>query len=388
MKKKIQYGLALGGGGTRGAYQAGVAKALKEMKIDIVSVSGTSVGAINGALIVQNDVDKMAELYKNISFNDIFKTEIELDTTKDIFDAKNIFKIIGEYIKNNGLDNTALRDTLEKYLDIEKIYKAKCDFGTLAYSVTDKEGSSCFKKDIPKEEFIDRILASACFPIFKTQKINNEEFLDGGMADVIPINMLIENGLKNIIAVDIEGPGITQNTISKNVNIKLIYPKEDLGGIFEFNKDTIEHNINMGYLDTLKSFNELQGHKYFFSPCEFFKILKKFNVQTIYGLECAAELYEIEKYKVYKFDEFIDILIRRHDAAKRKYTSVKDTFDISNILEKSKELESIINSNLGICIVMDILSIRPTLRNNKLMQKNLYEYFLATDAIKELMNKV
>jgi len=46
------------------------------------------------------------------------------------------------------------------------------------------------------------------------------------------------------------------------------------------------------------------------------------------------------------------------------------------------------NSNLGICIVMDILSIRPTLRNNKLMKRNLYEYFLATDALKELIYKV
>jgi NTE family protein len=72
MRKKVQYGLALGGGGLRGAYQAVVARALKEMNIDIVAVSGTSVGAINGALIVQNDVERMADLYRNITFNDIF----------------------------------------------------------------------------------------------------------------------------------------------------------------------------------------------------------------------------------------------------------------------------------------------------------------------------
>jgi len=388
MRRKIQYGLALGGGGTRGAYQAGVAKALKELNVDIIAVAGTSVGAINGALIVQNDIEKMADLYRNITFRDIFKNDIDLDTTKDIFDVKNIFKIASEYIKNNGLDNTALRETLEKYLDVEKIYKSKCDFGTLAFSVTDKEEYSCFKKEIPKKELIDRILASACFPIFKTQKINNEEFFDGGIADVLPINMLIEKGIKNIIAVDIEGPGITKNIISQEVNIKLIYSKEDLGGLFEFNKETIENNIEMGYLDTLKSFNKLQGHKYFFTPKEFQKMLKKFNVQTIYGLECAADLYEIEKYKIYSFDEFVDIIEKRHDAANRKYNSVKDNFDISNIIEKGKDLENIMNSNLGICIVMDILSIRPTLRNNKLMKRNLYEYFLATDALKELIYKV
>ena len=388
MRKKTQYGLALGGGGTRGAYQAGVAKALKEMKVDIVAVSGTSIGAINGALIVQNSIDKMAALYRNITIKDIFKDDIELDTTKDIFDFKNIFKLIAEYIKNNGLDNTALKETLIKYLDIDKIYRAKCDFGTVAFSVTAQEEAKYFKKDIPKEEFIDRILASACFPIFKAQKINNEEFFDGGIADVIPINMLIEKGIKNIIAVDIEGPGITKNTISKDVYVKLIYSKEDLGGLFEFNKDTIERNITMGYLDTLKSFNELQGHMYYFKPAEFNKMLKRFNVQTIYGLECAAELYEIEKYKIYKFDEFIDLIIKRHDAAYRKYNTVKDSFDIMDIVDKGKGLEEFASNNLGICILMDILSLRPTFRNNKLVKRNLYEYFQATDAIKEIKYKV
>jgi len=388
MKRKIQYGLALGGGGTRGAYQAGVAKALKELAVDIVAVSGTSVGAINGALIVQNSADKIADLYRNITVKDIFKDDIKLDPNKDIFDFKNVFKIIGEYIKNNGLDNTALRETLEKYLDIDKIYKSKCDFGTVAFSLTDKEGVKCFKGDIPKNEFIDRILASSCFPVFKAQKINGEEFFDGGIADVIPINMLIERGLKNIIAVDIEGPGITRNTISMDVNVKLIYSKEDLGGLFEFNKDTIERNINMGYLDTLKSFNELQGHRYFFKPGEFCKILRKFNVQTIYGLECAADIYEAEKYKIYDFDEFVDIIIKRHDAATRKYNSVKDSFDITGIAEKGKGFDEIMNTNLGICVVMDILAVRPTLRNNKIMKKNLYEYFQAADAIKEIMYKV
>jgi len=385
MRKKIQYGLALGGGGTRGAYQVGAAKALKEMGIDIISVSGTSVGAINGALIVQNEVDKLADLYRNITFNDIFKNDIDIDSSKDIFDFKNMFKIAAEYIKNNGLDNTALRETLNKYLDIEKIYKSKCDFGTVAFSLTDKEEVKCFKEDIPKDEFIDRILASSCFPIFKAQKIKDEEFLDGGLADVIPINMLIERGIKNIIAVDIEGPGITRNTISRDANIKLIYSKEDLGGLFEFNKDTIERNMELGYLDTLKSFNELQGHIYFFKPREFHKMLRRFNVQTIYGLECAANIYEVEKHKIYKFDEFIDIVIKRHDAASRKYNTVKDKFDITNIIDKPKGLDEFTDTNLGICVIMDVLSLRPTFRNNKLIKNNLYRYFQATDAMKEIL---
>ena len=45
--------LVLSGGGSRGAYEIGVWKALKTLGIQIDMVMGTSVGAINGAMIVQ-----------------------------------------------------------------------------------------------------------------------------------------------------------------------------------------------------------------------------------------------------------------------------------------------------------------------------------------------
>ena len=46
-----EYGLVLDGGGARGAYQIGAWKALKEAGVKISAVAGTSVGALNGALI-------------------------------------------------------------------------------------------------------------------------------------------------------------------------------------------------------------------------------------------------------------------------------------------------------------------------------------------------
>ena len=46
-----EYGIVLDGGGARGAYQIGAWKALKEAGVKINAVAGTSVGALNGALI-------------------------------------------------------------------------------------------------------------------------------------------------------------------------------------------------------------------------------------------------------------------------------------------------------------------------------------------------
>ena len=56
--------LVLGGGGSRGAYEIGVWQALREMDIDIHIVTGTSIGAINGAAIAQGDYDMAVRMWK------------------------------------------------------------------------------------------------------------------------------------------------------------------------------------------------------------------------------------------------------------------------------------------------------------------------------------
>ena len=45
------FGLVLSGGGARGAYQAGVLKALVELDVQIQAIAGASIGALNGAII-------------------------------------------------------------------------------------------------------------------------------------------------------------------------------------------------------------------------------------------------------------------------------------------------------------------------------------------------
>lgn len=46
--------IVLSGGGARGAYQIGVWKALRELNIKYDIITGTSVGALNGALMIQD----------------------------------------------------------------------------------------------------------------------------------------------------------------------------------------------------------------------------------------------------------------------------------------------------------------------------------------------
>ncbi len=52
------YGLVLEGGGAKGAYHIGAYRALMEEGIEIQGIAGTSVGALNGAILAQGDYEK------------------------------------------------------------------------------------------------------------------------------------------------------------------------------------------------------------------------------------------------------------------------------------------------------------------------------------------
>src|SRR5262245_34888613 len=72
---KATFGIVLAGGGGRGAYQIGCWKKLKELGLDRFSViSGTSVGALNAALIAAGDVPQAVRLWEDLEESKVVKT--------------------------------------------------------------------------------------------------------------------------------------------------------------------------------------------------------------------------------------------------------------------------------------------------------------------------
>lgn len=383
MKKK-DYALALSGGGTRGAYEVGAYKALNEIGINIKAIAGTSIGALNGAMFLSANLEKAEDMYNKIDISNVLDVDDDINTDKDIFDFRNIFKIIKDYTKKKGLDNKPLKELIEKEVDIEKIYKSDIDFGLVTYSIKSKKALEVFKEDIKKEEFVDFLLASACFPIYKAQKIQDEEYFDGFFHDNMPINMLIKRGYKNIIAIDLGSKNANKKLIDKNVYVKLVKPSENLGGIFEFNKDRIKFNIKLGYLDTMKAFNKLRGHMYYFRPYEFNRLLYKFTLEELYGLEYAADIYNIDKYNIYTCKDFLNEILKKHREATRNYDKVRNTLDFKKLIKEGKEIKKIIDKGLGLCLMVDMINNKPAFKNIKIINKLFSTYILAAEAIIEL----
>ena len=73
-----EYGIVLEGGGAKGAYQIGAWRALREAGIRIKGAAGTSVGALNGALICMDDFEKAERIWENISYSRVMDVDDEL----------------------------------------------------------------------------------------------------------------------------------------------------------------------------------------------------------------------------------------------------------------------------------------------------------------------
>ena len=192
--------------------------------------------------------------------------------------------------------------------------------------------------------------------------------------------MLIEKGYKNIIIADIAGVGFSKKSISKEIYVKVLHPSEDLGGTFEFNSERIVNNMKLGYLDTMRSFNNLQGHIFYFKPEEFSKMLENFNLQTIYGLEYAGQMYKMNKYKEYTFEDFIEELYERHMDAKRRYSKLRK----ENFFQISKKVNDLFNKGFGICLVEDLYMNRPASKFSNYMLNFVKDYIVSAKALIEL----
>ncbi|MDD4780060.1 MAG: patatin-like phospholipase family protein [Tissierellia bacterium] len=265
------YGLVLEGGGAKGAYHVGAYKALKELNIEIGGIAGTSIGALNGAFLIQGEVEDLEKIWINTKTTDIFSLDEKAE--KIISDLKNfnlkeinlpyLLNTSKEIINNGGLDTSKIRALLEEIIDEEKIRNSNMDFGIVTVNLTDRKPMEIFKEDIPKGRLIEYLLASANLPAFKQDELDGKKFLDGGFHNNLPIGILAKKGYTNIIAVRTHAIGIVRRPKKWGINIIYIQPVEQLAGILDFNKQQAERDMNLGYYDTMKVFKKLRGYKYY-----------------------------------------------------------------------------------------------------------------------------
>ena len=346
--------IVLSGGGAKGAYQIGVWKALRKLKLNYSIVTGTSVGALNGAFFVQKDYFKAVHMWYHMSFSHVFE---HMDGDYHTLEGKkNILLTYAKGILNGGMDISRLEETLDKYLNVKRFYRSPIDFGLITVNLSDMKPVSICKKDIKPQELKDYLIASAsCFPAFPVKEIRGKKYIDGGYYDNIPIQLALDLGADEIIAVDLKAIGLKKKVKDRSVPITYITPRCDLGSFLVFDKTLARRAMRLGYFDTLKTFHKLEGNYYTFYRGElkklthqyfepFYQLLdskqkayikyksKDLETFTLEILELLGKSFALSEDKVYTARKF-------HHLLKKRFKNTK-LLDIQSIKEELKRSET------------------------------------------------
>lgn len=264
------YAVALEGGGAKGAYQIGAWKALREAGIRFNAVAGTSVGALNGAIMVMGNLEKAEEIWSNITFSQVMDVDDEemknlLTMNLRDIDWRSQWEFLKKTLYNRGLDVTPLRKWVEELVDEDAIRKSDTELYIQTYSLTDKKELELRARDLEKPgEIAEMLLASAYFPAFKNETLGGKRYTDGGLQDVIPLHVLVENGYRDIIAIRLFGVGFERSfRVPKYVEVHTVLPSRDLGGTLEFEAEQSRKNLVLGYYDAMRMLYGLAGTRYY-----------------------------------------------------------------------------------------------------------------------------
>lgn len=351
-----EYGIVLEGGGAKGAYQVGAWRALVEAGIKISAVAGTSVGALNAAMICMGDLEKTEKLWETISYSKVMKVDDKV--MSQVFQGKlELTEALKRSLKlfvEGGADISPLKQLISDNIDETKIRNGNINFYLLTFSISDLKELDLDMKEVEDGLMADLLLASAYLPVFKNEKLHGKTYMDDGMFNNVPLESLVKRRYRDIIMIRIFGIGREKKVkLPEDVTVLSVEPRVDLGNILDFDCKKSKRNMKIGYYDTMRLIYGLKGKIYYIEEnleecyylnqlihisednkttlCGHFKIdvgketLTRNYIELALGLiaselklgkdwsykelyisilEAAAKLLRVQKYKIYTIEEF------------------------------------------------------------------------------------
>ena len=252
----MKIGLVLAGGGGKGAYELGVWKALKQLNLTkYISVfSGTSIGAFNSILFAMDEVEKADKLWEEVTMEKLIKRGIGLYIGgKNLQLAK---KFLTDKLEHGAISNDGAVEIVEKYLDFDKI-KENNKICYAACTKLPNFNAKYFKiNDYDNETAKKIILASASLPlIYDSTEVLGEKYIDGGIADNVPIQPVYGERCDIIIVVLLSKEAQVDRSLYPNSKLIIIEPENlvenAIMGTLNLDANTKRVRIIEGYNDTL-----------------------------------------------------------------------------------------------------------------------------------------
>ena len=297
MNPKI--GLVLAGGGAKGAYQAGAIKYLAEIDFVPHIIAGSSIGALNGAVLAANlpfrqAADRLDLLWTDLGAANIIQPDrgeiaqlasyiiqTSLPTfgawatkllesigifsnTKSVFDPESI-----ETFLRRAVDAQQLRDGIELWVAVFpslNIPRFRYDPAMLVIDmIRAKMGQDAHWLHVQNansdRQLYDILLASAAIPLaFPQREINGNIYVDGGFADNVPLGALAAQGCTHAIVIHLENGAVWNRHKFPNQTVIEIRPQDPINKselplygdaitFLDFSRDRIELLKQRGYAD-------------------------------------------------------------------------------------------------------------------------------------------
>ena len=261
----MKIGLVLAGGGGKGAYELGVWKALDELKLTkyITVFSGTSIGAFNSVLFAMNDMKKADELWEEVTMDKlvpISKSELIKRGIGLYIGGKNLQlakKFLNYKLEHGAIANDGAIEVVEKYLDFNKIKENNKICYAACTKLSDFSAKYFKINEFDEETGKKIVLASASLPlIYDCTEVLGEKYIDGGIADNIPIQPVYGENCNIIIVV------LLSKEVHPNSKLIVISPENldenTITGTLNLNTDAKRIRIIEGYNDTINKLEPIK----------------------------------------------------------------------------------------------------------------------------------
>lgn len=291
------FGLVLTGGGAKGAYQAGALRYLAELGLVLQIIAGTSIGALNGAVLSSYRpfpyaVQRLNQLWDQLGQAEILRPNTGT-TLQDLSYAAQTFvptlrEWVLDFLLQEGLlkDRTAIFDSapieqmlreavnpveLRRGIELWVTVFPSLKIPGLRYDwlidfVRARTGTDahwlCVQDFVDDATLYNLLLASAALPLaFPSRKIKDQFYVDGALADNVPLRALAKRGCTHAIIIHLQNASVWSRHDFAEQTVIEIRPEQPINkfdtplvgsvtSLLDFSADRITELKKRGYEDS------------------------------------------------------------------------------------------------------------------------------------------
>jgi NTE family protein len=226
---RLKIGVALSGGGARGAAHIGVLRELERQNIPIDYIAGTSMGAIIGAMYASGmNTEKIERVLVETDWDDIFRDQpprrdasIRRKTEDRVFQVNKELGIKDGKVKlpSGLIQGQKLQLLLDKLFlpvaHVQNFNQLSVPFRAVATDIITSRAVV-----LESGSLSTAVRASMSVPsVFATVKMGDFILVDGGISNNLPVGVVRSMGADVVIAVDIGTPLLKEEELDSAIGV-------------------------------------------------------------------------------------------------------------------------------------------------------------------------